>query len=91
MSEEDQALLKRALADAGFLSRVMQFTGVLAAKGIEDTVFYDYNPLIARNEVGDAPSVAGLSAAEFHQKMIHRQDAWPHYLNAGTTHDTKRG
>lgn len=91
VSEEDRALLKRALADAGFLSRVMQFTGVLAAKGIEDTVFYDYNPLIARNEVGDAPSVAGLSAAEFHQKMILRQDAWPHSLNAGTTHDTKRG
>ncbi|HVW62011.1 MAG TPA: hypothetical protein VHC48_18295, partial [Puia sp.] len=54
-------------------------------------VFYDYNPLIARNEVGDSPSVAGISVAEFHQKMILRQDTWPHSLNAGTTHDTKRG
>jgi len=89
--EKDRTLLEGVLANVGFLSRVMQFTGPLAAKGIEDTVFYVYNPLIARNEVGDSPSVAGISAAEFHQKMTIRQNTWPHALNAGTTHDTKRG
>jgi len=89
--EEDRTLLKSALTDAGFLARVMQFTGPLAAKGIEDTVFYNYNPLIARNEVGDSPAVPGLDVAAFHQKMILRLKTWPHSMNAGTTHDTKRG
>lgn len=74
-----------------FLPRVMQFTGPLAAKGVEDTVFYVYNPLIARNEVGDSPFVDGLTPAEFHHKMILRQQTTPMSLNAGTTHDTKRG
>ncbi|HVV04415.1 MAG TPA: malto-oligosyltrehalose synthase [Puia sp.] len=89
--EEDRVLLQRALDDPAFLSRVMQFTGPLAAKGVEDTVFYVYNPLIARNEVGDSPFVDGLTPAEFHQKMILRQQTTPMSLNAGTTHDTKRG
>jgi (1->4)-alpha-D-glucan 1-alpha-D-glucosylmutase len=89
--EEDRLLLQTALADGSFLARLMQFTGPLAAKGIEDTVFYVYDPLIARNEVGDSPAVTGLSAAAFHQKMIFRQKTWPHSMNAGTTHDTKRG
>jgi len=74
-----------------FLSRVMQFTGPLAAKGVEDTVFYVYNPLISRNEVGDSPAINSLTSQEFHNKMIHRRQSTPLSLNAGTTHDTKRG
>ena len=74
-----------------FLSRLMQFTGPLAAKGVEDTVFYVYNPLIGRNEVGDTPFVDGLTSSEFHQKMIVRRQQTPLSMNAGTTHDTKRG
>jgi len=89
--EEDRPLLQPALADPAFLTRLMQFTGPLAAKGVEDTVFYVYNPLIARNEVGDSPFIDGLSPAEFHQKMILRQRTTPMSLNAGTTHDAKRG
>jgi (1->4)-alpha-D-glucan 1-alpha-D-glucosylmutase len=89
--EEDRALLETALRDPAWLSRLMQFTGPLAAKGVEDTVFYVYNPLIARNEVGDSPSIDGLTAGQFHEKMILRQQTTPLSLNAGTTHDTKRG
>jgi len=89
--EADRPLLQAALADGSFLARVMQFTGPLAAKGIEDTVFYVYDPLIARNEVGDAPAVTSLGPAAFHQKMILRQKTWPFSMNAGSTHDTKRG
>ncbi|MBS1661522.1 MAG: malto-oligosyltrehalose synthase [Bacteroidetes bacterium] len=74
-----------------FRSRLMQFTGPLAAKGIEDTTFYVYNPYIALNEVGDSPGKAGLSADEFHKKMTYRQTHSPHTLNCTTTHDTKRG
>jgi (1->4)-alpha-D-glucan 1-alpha-D-glucosylmutase len=89
--EEDQPLLRTALDNTAFLSRVMQFTGPLAAKGVEDTVFYVYNPLIARNEVGDTPSVDGLTISDFHKKMMARRQQTPLSLNTGTTHDTKRG
>ncbi|HEV2480190.1 MAG TPA: hypothetical protein VGS79_10995, partial [Puia sp.] len=74
-----------------FLTRLMQFTGPLAAKGIEDTTFYIYNPYIAHCEVGDTPAVAGIAPEEFHRLMQHRQQKQPHSLNATTTHDTKRG
>ncbi|WP_431216710.1 hypothetical protein ACQ86N_20330 [Puia sp. P3] len=74
-----------------FRLRLMQWTGPLAAKGIEDTTFYVYNPYIALNEVGDSPARAGMSTEEFHRKMAHRQQHFPHTLNATSTHDTKRG
>ncbi len=74
-----------------FLMRLMQFTGPLAAKGVEDTTFYVYNPLISHNEVGDSPSQLGITVDEFHQKMKSRQENNPYSLNATSTHDTKRG
>jgi (1->4)-alpha-D-glucan 1-alpha-D-glucosylmutase len=74
-----------------FLTRLMQFTGPLAAKGVEDTVFYLYNPYIGHNEVGDTPALAGITTEEFHQRMLRRQKLIPYSLNATTTHDTKRG
>jgi (1->4)-alpha-D-glucan 1-alpha-D-glucosylmutase len=74
-----------------FLKRLMQFTGPLTAKGVEDTTFYVYNPLISHDEVGDAPSTLGISIDSFHAKMIARQKATPYSLNATSTHDTKRG
>jgi (1->4)-alpha-D-glucan 1-alpha-D-glucosylmutase len=74
-----------------FLLRLMQFTGPLAAKGIEDTSFYIYNPYIAHCEVGDTPAVAGIEPPAFHRFMQERQSRWPYSLNCTTTHDTKRG
>lgn len=74
-----------------FLRRLMQFTGPLAAKGIEDTSFYVYNPFIAHCEVGDTPAIAGISPMEFHRRMQVRQATRRHSLNGTTTHDTKRG
>ncbi len=74
-----------------FLQRLMQFTGPLAAKGVEDTTFYQYNPLISHNEVGDLPCVLGISIDEFHKKMTQRQLLNPLSLNNTSTHDTKRG
>lgn len=74
-----------------FLKRLMQFTGPLTAKGVEDTTFYVYNPLISHNEVGDTPSTVGISIDRFHQKMLERQELNPLSLNATSTHDTKRG
>lgn len=74
-----------------FLMRLMQFTGPLAAKGVEDTVFYIYNPLISHNEVGDSPARLGITVEEFHHKMLYRCQYNSTSLNATSTHDTKRG
>src|SRR6185437_6438218 len=60
-----------------FLTRLMQFTGPLAAKGIEDTTFYIYNPYIAHCEVGDSPAIAGIAPAAFHRLMQDRQQSLP--------------
>ena len=74
-----------------FLKRLMQYTGPLAAKGVEDTAFYFFNPLISHNEVGDAPSKPAITTKTFHFQMINRQKKSPFSLNATSTHDTKRG
>ncbi len=74
-----------------FFLRCMQFTGPLMAKGVEDTVMYHYNSFIAHNEVGDQPGSQGMSAEEYHKKMIERQRYWPLAMNTTSTHDTKRG
>ncbi len=100
--EQHELLLLKTVFDADgkqpddknkllFLMRLMQFTGPLAAKGVEDTTFYVYNPLISHNEVGDSPSRLGITIDEFHQKMKRRQKNNPYSLNATSTHDTKRG
>lgn len=71
-----------------FLRRLMQFTGPLTAKGVEDTTFYVFNALLSHNEVGDSPVNTGIN---FHQMMNVRQQQHPHSLNTTATHDTKRG
>jgi (1->4)-alpha-D-glucan 1-alpha-D-glucosylmutase len=84
----DGDLNNRALL---FLKRMMQFTGPLMAKGVEDTTFYVYNAHIVHNEVGDDPSVIGISIEAFHNTMTQRYHNTPLSLNATATHDTKRG
>ncbi|TVQ09539.1 MAG: malto-oligosyltrehalose synthase, partial [Bacteroidetes bacterium] len=74
-----------------FFSRLMQFTGPLMAKGVEDTSMYQYNCFIAHNEVGDAINAAGITISEFHAAMEDRQQKWPYTMNTTSTHDTKRG
>lgn len=74
-----------------FYQRCMQFTGPLMAKGIEDTLMFTYNRFIGHNEVGDAAGAFGMDVGEFHSHMIERAQFWPLTLNAGATHDTKRG
>lgn len=74
-----------------FLKRLMQFTGPITAKGVEDTTFYIYNPLISHDEVGDSPSTLGITINQFHKKMVSRWENTPLSLNATATHDTKRG
>lgn len=74
-----------------FVQRLMQFTGPLAAKGVEDTTFYQYIPLISHNEVGDNPCRLGIPVRDFHEKMEERAQMNPYSMNCTSTHDTKRG
>src|SRR5690606_24364232 len=60
-------------------------------KGVEDTTFYIYNPLISHDEGGDSPSRLGISISTFHRRMQDRVQTSPLSLNATATHDTKRG
>mgnify|MGYP006269644483 CR=1 FL=1 len=78
-------------AAAKFLRRMLQFSGPLMAKGLEDTLFYRYHRFIAHNEVGDDPSVFHLEPRAFHAFMTERQARHPLSLNTLSTHDTKRG
>jgi malto-oligosyltrehalose synthase len=74
-----------------FFARLMQYTGPLMAKGVEDTSMYQYNCFIAHNEVGDAINAQGITTAEYHRQMLERQQQWPLAMNTTSTHDTKRG
>ncbi len=92
-----EVFLKIFLADepgAGsrvFLQRLMQFSGPLMAKGIEDTLMYTYNRFIVHAEVGDSPAVFGMSVGDFHARMLQRAAQNSLSINATATHDTKRG
>ena len=85
LTEEQKALRLH------FVMRLQQLTGPLMAKGIEDTLFYVYNRLLALNEVGGHPGHFGISIADFHEFNQTQSTAWPHKMNATATHDTKRG
>jgi malto-oligosyltrehalose synthase/4-alpha-glucanotransferase len=74
-----------------FLLRLMQFTGPLTAKGVEDTTMYQYNCFVSHNEVGDSVSARGITAESFHEAMIRRLADNPLAMNTTSTHDTKRG
>jgi (1->4)-alpha-D-glucan 1-alpha-D-glucosylmutase len=91
--ETEMAFLESCFEDNRllFIERVMQFTGPLTAKGVEDTTFYVYNPLISFNEVGDSPGTTEFSLDTFHKRLLARQQHMPLSLNTTSTHDTKRG
>ena len=74
-----------------FFRRLMQFTGPLMAKGLEDTAYYSFNPFIAHNEVGDSPGYFGINKEAFHRQMSYRLAHFPLTMNTLSTHDTKRG
>ncbi|MGE5468306.1 MAG: malto-oligosyltrehalose synthase [Ignavibacteria bacterium] len=74
----------------GFAMRFQQFTGPVAAKGIEDTAFYLYNRLVSLNEVGGDPTRFGTPVAAFHRAAQERGLRWPHAMLSTSTHDTKR-
>lgn len=70
--------------------RWQQLTGAIMAKGVEDTAFYVYNPLIGLNEVGSEPGQGPASVGDFHVWASERARHHPRALSPTSTHDTKR-
>jgi (1->4)-alpha-D-glucan 1-alpha-D-glucosylmutase len=76
--------------ESEFVYRFQQFTSPVMAKGVEDTAFYCYNPLIARNEVGGDPDCNGFSLEYFHEYHAKMMQTFPATMVTLSTHDTKR-
>jgi (1->4)-alpha-D-glucan 1-alpha-D-glucosylmutase len=70
--------------------RFQQFSAAVAAKGVEDTAFYNWMPLASLNEVGGEPDQFGITVRAFHGASADRAARWPHTLLATSTHDNKR-
>lgn len=87
----DVLLLKLAgQVESDFVMRFQQVTGPVMAKGVEDTTFYNFNRLLALNEVGGDPGGVGYLPDDFHAACRETQRLWPESMLATTTHDTKR-
>lgn len=71
--------------------RMQQTTGMVMAKGVEDTAFYRYSRLASLTEVGGDPSEFSIDLGEFHARQEARQASFPASLTSLSTHDTKRG
>jgi (1->4)-alpha-D-glucan 1-alpha-D-glucosylmutase len=74
-----------------FVLKMQQVTGPIAAKGMEDTAFYRFYPLLSLNEVGGDPAQPPAAPEQFHRRIGDRAGQFPHDMSATGTHDTKRG
>jgi len=77
-------------AETGFAVRFAQVSAPVMAKGVEDTAFYRYQPLVSLNEVGGDPGRFGRPVADFHHAMAGAARRWPQAMLTLSTHDTKR-
>jgi (1->4)-alpha-D-glucan 1-alpha-D-glucosylmutase len=86
------ALDEQVRAEPGgeLATRIQQTSGMVVAKGTEDTTFYRYTRFAALNEVGGSPADWGLGPDEFHRLAAARDAGRPATMTALTTHDTKR-
>ena len=86
------ALHAAMLADprGAVATRIQQTSGMVMAKGVEDTAFYRWNRFVALNEVGGDPSRFGVAPAEFHAALAEREASRPTTMTTLSTHDTKR-
>jgi (1->4)-alpha-D-glucan 1-alpha-D-glucosylmutase len=85
--------LLQYLADAAHPAavRFQQTSGMVMAKGVEDTAYYRYSRLTSLNEVGADPSEFAVPVAEFHRRQQTRLAVVPASQTTLSTHDTKRG
>jgi len=77
-------------ADSPLAQRFQQTSGMVMAKGVEDTAFFRYTRLGTLTEVGADPTEFALDPAEFHRRMARRESELPLSMTTLSTHDTKR-
>ncbi|WLQ06840.1 malto-oligosyltrehalose synthase [Arthrobacter oryzae] len=77
-------------ADSPLAQRFQQTSGMVMAKGVEDTAFFRYTRLGTLTEVGADPTEFALDPAEFHRRMVRREAHLPLSMTTLSTHDTKR-
>ncbi|NGX26479.1 MAG: Maltooligosyl trehalose synthase [Chlamydiae bacterium] len=73
-----------------FILCFQQLSAPIMAKGFEDITLYNYNRLLACNEVGSEPERGGITTEEFHAFCKRKREKWPLGFLATSTHDTKR-
>lgn len=71
--------------------RFQQTSGMVMAKGVEDTAFYRYPRLTSLTEVGGDPAEFAIDVDEFHARSRDRHERMPRSMTTLSTHDTKRG
>ena len=70
--------------------RFQQTSGMVMAKGVEDSAFFRHTRLGTLTEVGAEPTEFAISTAEFHARMQRRLEQNPLSMTTLSTHDTKR-
>lgn len=70
--------------------RFQQTSGMVMAKGVEDTAFYRSSRLVSLNEVGAEPNVFSFTPTQFHARQQRRLATFPDAMTTLSTHDTKR-
>ena len=71
--------------------RFQQTSGMVMAKGVEDTAFYRVSRLASLTEVGADPAEFSMTTPAFHERQQTRLAAHPLSMTTLSTHDTKRG
>ncbi|HWH27165.1 MAG TPA: malto-oligosyltrehalose synthase [Pseudolysinimonas sp.] len=71
--------------------RFQQTSGMVMAKGVEDTAFYRVSRLVSLTEVGADPDEFAIDIAEYHRRQQLRLASYPTSMTTLSTHDTKRG
>lgn len=71
-------------------TRFQQTSGMIMAKGVEDTAFYRTSVLGSLTEVGADPSIESITVGEWHAAQTIRLRELPLSMTALSTHDTKR-
>lgn len=90
-AKKRSSILEKGLfKDRDALMRFQQLSAPIYAKGFEDITLYNYNRLLALNEVGSSPEKGGVTPEEFHSFCIDKQKTYPLGALATSTHDTKR-
>jgi (1->4)-alpha-D-glucan 1-alpha-D-glucosylmutase len=92
LTETFELIYHRMLAepDGELARRVQQTSGMVTAKGVEDTAFYRWNRFVALNEVGGEPARFGVSVGQLHAAAAAREASMPTSMTTLSTHDTKR-